>query len=326
MKSNLVFALTQIPGVARKTASRVLRHLEVSDYDRPEDIIDCFREAKKSHPRVPIPTVHEVEGAITSANEIVSRSSEMGIGYISYIDSEFPVNLKAIPDKPLFLFYKGNLNCVKDLPAVAIIGTRTPSEKGYAIARRLGEIMARNEIVVVSGLAVGCDSGGHIGCLSGNGITVAALPCGLDRIYPKNNSSLAEEIIESGGALISEYPIETTPNRNYFVERDRLQSGLSKAVIVIETRVKGGTMHTAGFAQKQERILACMDRASDEDWIDGVLGGNQYLIKEKGAFPLRNQLDLTKLIAMVTNGVNSTDRKDNAGIPKDDSGDQLRLF
>lgn len=111
---------------------------------------------------------------------------------------------------------------------------------------------------VVSGLAIGCDTAAHSGCLSVHGETIAVLAHGLDRVYPAVNRELVGEILDTGGCLLSEYPPKTRPFPANFVERDELQAGLSDGVIVVETGVKGGTMHTVRFSQEQRKPLACV--------------------------------------------------------------------
>ena len=170
------------------------------------------------------------------------------IQIVTYLDANYPKRLKNIIDQPTVLYYKGNIECLNKKDTVAIIGTREPTEYGVKIARNLGSSFGKRDYVVVSGLALGCDMYGHEGCLDENGTTVAVMPCGLDTVYPAKNKPLAEKILDKGGCLISEYPIKTRVFKNFFVERDRLQSGLSDGVFVIETGEKGGKLHTVGYA------------------------------------------------------------------------------
>ncbi|MDW5290975.1 DNA-processing protein DprA [Formosa sp. PL04] len=139
------------------------------------------------------------------------------------------------------------------LITVAVIGTRNPTEFGIQEGYKLTKHFVENNFTIVSGLALGCDTVGHSCCLEHKGRTIAVLPNGVDKIYPKQNTKLASEIIKNGGALISEYPPGTAPKRNYFVERDRLQRELSNGICIIETKTKGGTMHTYKFVKKQNK-------------------------------------------------------------------------
>lgn len=166
----------------------------------------------------------------------------------------YPKRLKRIPDAPVLIYAKGNLNCLNDQKLVAIVGTRKPSEYGSTCSHLFGKNFAERGIVVVSGLAKGIDTLAHKGCIEVNGKTIAVLAQGLDTpIYPKENRPLADKIIAAGGCLLSEYGLGVRGRPNYFVERNRIQSGVSDGVAVIETDVKGGTMHTVDFCLKSKK-------------------------------------------------------------------------
>lgn len=188
--------------------------------------------------------------AYQKAGTILSDSEQLGIGALSIYDDEYPeilmstINEQGKEDAPLLLYYRGNLDILMK-PAVAIVGTREPSSEGVEAGLYYGKEFAKNGFNVVSGLALGCDTAGHQGALEANGVTTAFLAHGLDTIYPPQNTKLAEEIINHGGLLLSEYPIGTQVTKYSLASRDRLQAGLSLATIVIQTGVKGGTMHAA---------------------------------------------------------------------------------
>ena len=150
--------------------------------------------------------------------------------------------------------------------------------------------------MVVSGLALGCDTAAHEGCVQSRGITVAVLAHRVDYVYLATNRKLASSIIDGSGALVSEYAPGTKPRSSYFVERDRVQSAFSLGVIIVETDVEGGTMHTAGFAVKQKRRLACLVHPPKFASAEKARG-NQKLIKEADAFPLEKKEDLDAFIA-----------------------------
>ena len=172
-------------------------------------------------------------------------------------------------------------------PAVALVGSRRPPSGCEAVAFEFGAVCARSGFVVVSGLALGCDSAAHRGCLSAGGTTVAVLPCGVDRITPVSNSQLGETILNSGGCFVSEYPPATPPRNFQFVERNRVIAGLSQAVIIVAAELKSGTLHTARFAREQNKPLACYIPKSG-DASPGCL----HLVKHHNATPLRNPNDL----------------------------------
>ncbi len=228
---------------------------------------------------------------------VIEDAESQGVKIISSDESRFPFQVRSIPDPPVVLYVKGELNALAH-PALAVVGTRNPTSFGAAAAERLGANLGAKGFVVVSGLALGCDTAAHEGCLQARGITVAVLAHGVDYVYPAKNRKLANSIVDNGGALVSEYAPGTKPRPNYFVERDRLQSALSLGVIIVETDLEGGTMHTAGFAVKQKRQLACLVHPPKIAATEKARG-NQKLIKESGAFPLEKKEDLEAFIALV---------------------------
>lgn len=161
-----------------------------------------------------------------------------------------PKLLQNIPDPPSELFVKGNLS---DDFKIAVVGTRRSTSEGRLIARTIAAELARTDITVVSGLAMGIDTASHEGCLEYGGKTIAVLGTGIDNIYPKQNERLAERIIAGGGAIVSEYP-ETTPGyKDNFLRRNRIISGLCEAIVVVEAPTRSGSLSTANFAAEQGR-------------------------------------------------------------------------
>jgi DNA processing protein len=141
--------------------------------------------------------------------------------------------------------------------AVAVVGTRNPTKTGQRTAFEVSQYLASQGYSIVSGLALGIDTAAHEGALAAMGVTVAVFATPLDKVYPAKNRSLADYVEESGGALVSEWPIGRGTSRQAFVFRDRIQSGLSIAVIPVQTDIEGGTMHTVKYAEKQGRLLLC---------------------------------------------------------------------
>ena len=170
-------------------------------------------------------------------------------------DVRYPPALAAIADPPHLLWTRG---CADSLsgPMVAIVGSRAASPYALEVARRLGADLARRKVTVVSGLARGVDSAAHRGALEADGVTVAVFGCGVDRIYPREHARLASDICERG-ALVSEFPLGEPPLAAYFPQRNRIISGLSLAVVVVEAAEKSGSLITARFALDQGReVLA----------------------------------------------------------------------
>jgi len=209
------------------------------------------------------------------AHKEFDRLEKKGYALVTFRDTEYPADLKEIFDPPCVLYLRGRAEVLQG-PAVAIVGARKPSPYGRAVAERLAEDLSSRGLVVVSGLAVGIDSAAHWGALKG-GRTVAVLGSGLDNLYPGVNRKLADTIAESG-AVLSEFPLDTEPFAQHFPRRNRIISGLVRAVIVIEAAERSGSLITAGFALDQGReVMAVPGNVTSE-----VSRGTNGLIK-KGA-------------------------------------------
>jgi DNA processing protein len=170
---------------------------------------------------------------------------------ISADSEDYPPLLKQIPDAPLLLYVRGDARSLSR-HAVAVVGTRRPSAYGSSVAHRLAHDLAQRQLVVVSGLARGIDSAAHRGALEAKGTTVAVLGSGIDVIYPRENKRLAEQITKSG-AVISEFPLGTGPTPENFPIRNRIISGLSLGVVVVEAAEYSGSLITARLAVDQNR-------------------------------------------------------------------------
>jgi DNA processing protein len=181
-------------------------------------------------------------------------------------DVRYPTALASIHDPPSHLWIRGSAEALRS-PAVAIVGSRTASPYGLEVARRLGADLARRNITVVSGMARGVDSAAHRGALEGGGITIAVFGCGVDVIYPREHRGLAERIVERG-ALVSEFPPATAPLKAHFPQRNRIISGLSLAVVVVEAAEGSGSLITADFALEQGRAVLAVP--------GNVLGGRNF--------------------------------------------------
>ena len=169
---------------------------------------------------------------------------------ISMYDEEYPNKLKNIYDAPIMLYIKGNINILRQR-SIAIVGCRACTNYGKEIARNIAYELGNENINVISGLAKGIDSQAHIGCLKSKGKTIAILGSGLDRVYPKEHQGLYNEIIKNDGAVVSEYIIGTEATRLNFPARNRIVSGLSDGVVVVEAKEKSGTLITVDFALEQ---------------------------------------------------------------------------
>lgn len=299
---HFVLGLTQLPKVGRKSAWKIVRSVLI-----PPKSADEFFAAIRAVPATPKSTTRQhAQSAWEEAERILDDARKQMIIVMTAASDDFPGRLRRIPDPPIVLFVKGNPECIKRRESVAVIGTRDPSEFGKRVAHRFGQYGAEAGCVVVSGLAYGCDAAAHRGCLDVGGRAVAVLAHGLDRIYPKHSQSLAEEILSHGGCWVSEYAPGTRSQRRFFIDRDRLQSGIAGGVIVVETDVEGGTMHTVRFAENQGRPLAVLQHPPEHS-ATRKSGGNALLIREKRAKPLKEADDLCDFIVTVKNSARSDD-------------------
>ncbi|RZN36958.1 MAG: DNA-protecting protein DprA [Methanosarcinales archaeon] len=237
-----------------KTIEKVLSITPAFEPSNPTDLIKALKNTKSKFGRIAIPDTQNATIGWNKAHEIWEYSQQHNIRIIPRYSPHYPESLSQISDPPALLHVLGNSHAI-NRDCIAIIGTRKPTEYGITIAKRLGALFAENGYTVVSGLANGIDTAAHQGALEANGQTVAVLANGLDTVYPTKNKELADTIIKNNGALISEYSWGTTIKRSYFVARDRIQSGLSLGVFVVETGIKGGTMHTVKYCKKQKRTL-----------------------------------------------------------------------
>jgi DNA processing protein len=194
--------------------------------------------------------IHENQNR-TEAEKYVDKIIEFGWKYYIYTDDDYPAPLKNIAEKPPYLFYLGKY-IIEDHNAIAIVGSRTASESGKLFAEQLAAALAENHITVISGMARGIDTCVHRGALKAGGRTLAVFGSSLDIIYPPEGRKMAEQIINKG-CIFSEYLPGTEPYGPNFPKRNRIISGLSQGVVVIEAAERSGALSTAGHALAQNR-------------------------------------------------------------------------
>jgi DNA processing protein len=186
------------------------------------------------------------------AREEIARIAAAQVTVVSNEDSFYPSRLKEIYDPPLVLYVRGNPQVLRQ-PGIAVVGTRHPTPYGSGMAERLSSDLAAQGLVIISGMARGVDTASHRGAISAKGKTIAVFGTGVDVIYPKENSRLSEQILALGGALISEFPMETFAAPQNFPIRNRILSGMSVGVLVVEAAEYSGTRITARCALEQNR-------------------------------------------------------------------------
>lgn len=209
-----------------------------------------------------------IQNGFTSkiANALVNKEYRQDLDkYINYMnkndikilkifDSFYPNKLKQIYAPPVVLFAKGNVEILNE-PSIAIVGCRCSSSYGEKVARDFSYKLSKENINIISGMARGIDTCAHLGCLQAKGKTIAVMGAGLDYIYPTENKNIYNEIISNGGVVLSEYIIGTKPLPANFPRRNRIISGLSDGVLVIEAKEKSGTLITVDFALEQGKDI-----------------------------------------------------------------------
>jgi len=229
--------------------------------------------------------------AITSWRPKLSLEAELeklsryGVKVLTWHDPEYPTRLKEIYDYPPILYVRGSL-LPEDEWCLAVVGTRRATVYGRQVTEEIVTDLARNKITIVSGLARGIDSIAHQSTLEAGGRTIAVLACGLDIVYPSENTNLARRIIQQG-ALITEYPLGTKPRAEHFPRRNRIMSGLSLGVLVAEAGTSSGAMITAHLALEQNREVLAVPGSI----LSPASSGTNQLIQE-GAKLVRSYNDI----------------------------------
>src|ERR1700689_4444784 len=199
----------------------------------------------------------------------------LGARLVRWTDADYPPNLKQIADPPPYLIARGLLEA-NDPASVAVVGAPAASEAGLRMAQRLGFELAAHGFVVVSGLARGVDGAAHRGALEAGGRTIAVLGCGIDVAYPPEHRGLADAIVEGRGAILSELPLGTAPLTENFPSRNRILSGLSLGVVIVEAAEKSGSLITARMALEQNRQVFAVPGSP----LSGKTRGSNRLLRE----------------------------------------------
>lgn len=207
------------------------------------------------------------------------------IHVIGYKDKNYPEKLKNIYDPPIVLYAIGDINILNQT-SIGIVGCRLCSNVGRTLAQRFAYSLAKNNIVIVSGLARGIDASAHIGCIKANGKTIAVLGSGLDIVYPPENNTLYKKITETG-LVITEYINGTKPTPNHFPRRNRIISGLSKGVLIVEAGERSGSLITADLALEEGKEVYAIPGNINQRYSQGT----NELIKQ-GAKMVTNIQDI----------------------------------
>lgn len=283
--------LQHIPGLG---CSRILRLVE--SLGSAPAVLDCGRDVEARCPGIGqgIATLLGDASTLAAARERALRELDQlerrGISLLSCVCAHYPPSLHDIADKPVLLYVRGSLPLLQEA-MLAVIGARNASEYGRRTARYFAAAVAREGLAIVSGAAYGIDAAAHQGALQAGGRTVAVLGCGVDVAYPAQHRSLLEEIA-AGGAIVSEFPLATRPEAFRFPVRNRIISGLARAVLVVEAGEKSGSLITARLALDQGReVMAIPGR------IDSPRSSGAHWLIQQGAALVQRPADVLEALA-----------------------------
>jgi DNA processing protein len=264
-------ALRRVHGVGPRIARLLLEA-----FGTPERIFACDEKqlTEAGIPRATARKLREFQDFEPLERELCELP-RIGARLLRWSDPEYPSNLRQIADPPPYLFIQGHLS-PGETHYLAVVGARAASDAGRHMAHRLGLELAAKGFTVVSGLARGIDTEAHRGALDAGGRTVAVFGCGIDVIYPAENRKLAQEIVDSGGALLSELPVGTPPIAENFPGRNRILSGLSLGVVVVEAAERSGSLITARTALDQDRQVFAVPGSP----VSNRSRGSNRLLKE----------------------------------------------
>ena len=286
-----ILALSRLPKVGRVRLRSILEHLK-SDTNadlRLHDIVERFDD------QVPTPTGTALEAASAEADSLLERCRMLGVSVHPFGWPTYPLQLARLAEPPALIFSIGRFESDRK-PRIAVIGTRKPTPWGLKTAKACAAQIAESSGVVVSGLALGIDAAAQQACVDHDGPTWAVLAHGLHTVSPSSNRELAKHILDRGGALLSEYAPGESAQRHYFVERDRIQAGLADAVLVIESGIKGGSMHTVRFAQ-QARVSVWVT-FPDSKLNEAAVNSAELLEPQQGTWELLSGKRATRVTTL----------------------------
>ena len=288
-------------------ATHVRRFIE--DFGSPYDAWEAVKKVENLKPYSHISNTDKRAIASSAKDEkldyIIHKIDEYKMDVTTFLDKDFPSILNHIYNPPAILFMRGNRALLdKRLNRIALVGARRCSLYGRNVARMLGKELGKYSSIIVSGGARGIDTHGHEGLLASLGYGIVVMGCGLDIVYPRENTKLFDRILQNNGLLVSEYPPGTPPSAKHFPARNRIISGLSRGVIVVEAKGSSGSLITADMAVSEGRdvfVVPC-------NLLDHTADGNKFLMRN-GAFVLTGYEDIVKEYHLTLRDMYSTKEK-----------------
>ncbi|QSX08812.1 DNA-protecting protein DprA [Alkalibacter rhizosphaerae] len=246
-----IIALGAIPGIGSRTIHHAYEFFGGLEQPSMEDLLRFVQMLQKSTVKK-----HVLEQALRKKDRILETCHRSNIRPVSFDQPNYPPKFGRLDVRPSILYVKGNEKLLANKESIGIIGTRKPSQEGRERAFRFAKRAGERGHTIISGLAAGCDTYAHMGSLDTTGRTMAIMPGGINRVYPAINEELAIRILDNQGLLVSEYEPDEKPEQYKFIARDRLQAIFSNRMLVVETDIVGGTMHTVNFAKDLDKPIA----------------------------------------------------------------------
>jgi len=308
-------ALTYINNLGPITLKKILKNLT------PEQIWRAsFLDLQKAGLNLKLAQSIISQRSVLDPNSIIEQIDKEKIEVVSINDNDYPQLLKEIYNPPFIIYYRGDLKNLSEKNLLSIVGTRKMTNYGKTVLENLIPNLVSYGFIIISGLALGTDAYAHQLTLNNKGQTIAVLGSGLDQIYPRANLKLANELLEKGGTIISEFPLGTLPLKQNFPYRNRIISGLSQAILITEADLKSGAMITAKYALEQNREVLALPG----EIIKNQSTGTNKLI-QAGAKILTEVNDILEIYNL-TPKTTSVHNNDNARVITFDSKEEELIY
>jgi len=312
--------LNMISGIGPLRFATLLKH-----FGSPEGIlsakISTLSQVKGIGPQIAQRIVEEKDKVKVDIE--LEKIEKEGVKILTLDSEEYPINLKSIYDPPPILYIKGKIE-PRDRLAIAMVGSRSATSYGKAVASRLAGELVQAGFTVISGLARGIDVASHCGAINAKGRTIAVLGCGIDVIYPRENKKLFNEIIEHG-AIITEFPFGTPPEKFNFPQRNRIISGLALGTVIVEAHMQSGALITANCALEQNREVFAVPGQVESR----LSKGTHYLIKQ-GAKLTETVQDIIEELELFSDAIKKSLSKSEAKVKKNNeimlSKDEEKIY
>lgn len=330
----------------------LLREL-LEEYDSAECIYDNFMESNGAFLSKKIGEYNRCQllehGRRDEMHKMLVTMQNLDMRIVSEKDNQYPDSLRNIQSPPALLFYRGNPDCLMG-KCIAVVGSRRASPQGTEVTHKICKELSEAGVTIISGFALGIDTAAHEGCLDGGSPTAAILGCGIDVDYPSENCALKEKVIDQGGILMSEYPPGVRANRHVFQVRNRIISGLGKALLMMESRIQSGSMLTVHHALDQGKEVYAYPGIPGTEWAEGAhqllreganyFTSSQDILEDLGwdsgerTFPCKNTDSLPalneeqrKVFALLNQGEKSFDQlADESGLSVSDLSVALTML